>query len=401
MIQARTGETITKTRAGLKSAVITPMTPSSNTNLDNGLTTDAWSIEQFTISIQQYGATMDLNTVTDRVGLASQFLQNAYGNGEQAARSLDTLARNALFSAYMGGNTRVRTSLGSANATISVDDVRGFQTVFVNGIQTAVSSSATMSVTVGANVYTLQAVAVDGSNVSTAYGGVSGTLNFTTSVSTSDGTALNAVVAATAPSIIRAGGVATTAALSSANTLTMANLLDAKAKLELNNVPKADGGFYHIYLDAVSARQLFADPDFKILFQGATAESAAFKSGDMASPFLGMRFIQTHLAPTQTAGVTGFTVRRPIICGQGAIIEGDFAGMAAHDVATSNAIMSMVDGIVMMTREPLDRLQQIIAQSWYWIGGFCTPSDTTTTANTVPTATNAAYKRGCVIEHAG
>ena len=38
----------------------------------------------------------------------------------------------------------------------------------------------------------------------------------------------------------------------------------------------------------------------------------------------------------------------------------------------------------MVTREPIDRLQQIIAQSWYWIGGFCTPSDTTTNPTTVP-----------------
>ena len=333
-IAARTGETITKTRAGLKSAVTSPLSPSSNTNLDNGLTTDAWAVEQFTVTLQMYGATMDLNMVTDRVGLASQFLQNARNNGEQAIRSLDTMARNALFAGYMGGNTRVRVTLGSAGPNVSVDDVRGFQTTFVNGVQTAIGGGVTMSVTVGSNVYTLTSVAVDGSNVSTAYGGISGSLTFSTNVTVNDGTAGNAVVAATAPSIIRAGGVATTAALSSSNVLTMANLLDAKAKLELNSVPKADSGFYHCYLDAVSARQLFADPDFKILFQGATSEVSAFKSGDMASPFLGLRFIQTHLAPTQTAGVAlGLTVRRPIICGQGAIIEGDFAGTAAHDVA--------------------------------------------------------------------
>ena len=54
-----------------------------------------------------------------------------------------------------------------------------------------------------------------------------------------------------------------------------------------------------------------------------------------------------------------------------------------------------------LTREAIDRLQQIIAQSWYWIGGFCAPSDTTTTPNTIPTATNAAFKRAVVVEHIG
>jgi len=94
-------------------------------------------------------------------------------------------------------------------------------------------------------------------------------------------------------------------------------------------------------------------------------------------------------------------VRRPIIVGQGALIEGDFAGMASQDFAPEGALISLVDNVCMVTREPIDRLQQIIAQSWYWIGGFCTPSDTTTTSLTVPTATNAAYKRAVMVEHIG
>jgi hypothetical protein len=91
------GETLTRTRAGLKPSVTIPVVPSTNANLDNGLTPTGWGIEQYTISINHYAATTDLNMVTSRVGIASQFLQNAYVNGEQAARSLDELARNALF----------------------------------------------------------------------------------------------------------------------------------------------------------------------------------------------------------------------------------------------------------------------------------------------------------------
>ena len=55
----------------------------------------------------------------------------------------------------------------------------------------------------------------------------------------------------------------------------------------------------------------------------------------------------------------------------------------------------------MVTREPLDRLQQIIAQSWYWMGGFAAPSDITTLTTIVPTATNAAFKRAVILEHVG
>ncbi len=394
------GEILTKTRAGLKPSVTTPLAPATNTNLDNGLTPTTWGVEQYTISINHYAATTDLNMVTSRVGIMGQFLQNAYTNGEQAARSLDELARNALFAPYFGGNTRVRTTLGAAGPAIAVDDVRGFQTVFVNGVQSPVGGVTSLTVTVGANPYVLIGAATDVSNVSTAPGGVSGTLTFTASISISDATAGNAVQAANASVVIRPNGALTTAALVAGNSLQMANLLDAVAKLRLNAVPEIDG-VYNCYLDPVSARQLFADQDFQRLFTGATSANQVFKQG-MVNDFLGLRFIPTTEAYVQPhPTLPGAVIRRPIICGKGALIEGDFAGMGAEDVAPKDSIVSIVDGVAMVTREPIDRLQQIIAQSWYWIGGFCAPSDTTTNSTVIPTATNAAYKRAVMVEHVG
>jgi hypothetical protein len=394
------GETLTKTRAGLKPSVTIPVAPATNTNLDNGLTPTTWGVEQYTITINLYAATVDLNMVTERVGIASQFLQNAYVNGEQAARSLDELGRNALFGAYLGGNTRVRISLSSAGPIVSVDDIRGFQVTFVNGVQQPVSSTAPMTVTIGANAYTLVAAALDTTNVSTSPNGLSGTLTLSSNVSTSDGTAGNTVIAASGAIIVRPSQRTNTSLILASDTLSMSCLLDAVAKLRMNAVPEIDGA-YNCYLDPVSSRQLFADPDFKQLFQGATSANQVFKNG-MTNDFLGLRFVPTTEAFVQShPTLSGLMIRRPVICGLGALIEGDFAGIATHDVAPADSIISMVDGIAMVTREAIDRLQQIIAQSWYWIGGFCAPSDTTTNATTVPTATNAAYKRAVVVEHVG
>jgi hypothetical protein len=396
------GETLTKTRAGLKPSVTTPLAPATNTNLDNGLTPTTWGVEQYTISINHYAATTDLNMVTSRVGIASQFLQNAYVNGEQAARSLDELARNALFSSYFGGNTRVRTTLVSAGPAVAVDDVRGFLTSFANGVPTAVTAVAPLTVTMGASAYTLVGVTVDAVNVSTAslVGGLSGVLTFSSSVSVADGTAGNSVTAANASVIVRPSQRGNTAELVETDLLTMSCLLDAVAKLRLNAVPEIDG-VYNCYLDPVSARQLFADNDFRQLFQGATSANQVFRAG-MINQFLGLRFIPTTEAYVQSHPLLpNLLVRRPIVCGQGALIEGDFAGMAADDVAPRDSIVSVVDGVAMVTREPIDRLQQIIAQSWYWIGGFATPSDTTTNPTTIPTATNAAFKRAVMLEHVG
>ncbi|OYY04693.1 MAG: DUF4043 domain-containing protein [Acidocella sp. 35-58-6] len=394
------GETLTKTRAGLKPSVTVPLIASNNTNLDNGLISANWGVEQYTITLNFYAATQDLNMVTSRVGIATQFLQNAATNGEQAARSLDELARNALFAPYFGGNTRVNNTLPSASINVVVDDIRGFQTVFVNGIQQSVSPTYPLTATVGSNVYTVVGVTPDAINISTAPNGISGAMQFSGNVLVADGTLGNAVKAATASSIVRPASRATTAALQATDTLTMGNLLDAVALLRRNAVPLVDG-VYNCYLDPVSARQLFADSDFKQLFQGATSSNPVFRQG-MVSDFLGLRFITTTEAYVQNhPNIGGLYVRRPIVCGQGALIEGDFAGMAADDVAPKDSLVNIIDNVAMVTREPIDRLQQIIAQSWYWIGGFCAPSDTTTTPTTVPTATNANYKRAVMIEHIG
>lgn len=394
------GETLTKTRAGLRPSVTTPVAPNSNTNLDNGLSPASWGVEQYTISINHYAATTDLNMVTSRVGIASQFLQNAYVNGEQAARSLDELARNALFNAYFGGNTRVRTTLGSAGPLVAVDDIRGFRNAFVNGVQQPVSSGNPLTVTVGSDAYTLVGAAADATNVSTASNGISGVLTFSENVSIADGTAGNSVIAANASVIVRPAQRGNTSLLGAGDMLTMSCLLDAVAKLRMNAVPEIDG-VYNCYLDPVSARQLFADPDFKQLFQGATSANQVFRQG-MTNDFLGLRFVPTTETFVQAhPSLAGLMIRRPIICGQGALVEGDFAGMGASDVAPADSIVSIVNGVAMVTREPIDRLQQIIAQSWYWIGGFCAPSDTTTNPLTVPTATNAAFKRAVIVEHVG
>jgi len=396
------GETLTKTRAGLRPAVTTPLAPANNTNLDNGLTPGSWGVEQYTLTLFNYASTMDLNLVTSRVGIASQFLQNAYVNGQQAARSLDDLARNALFNAYFAGNTWVRMTIPTAGPTVSVDDLRGFQTAFVNGVQQPVSITNPLSIIIGSDSYSVVGAAVDGTNVSTTPGGISGALTFSLNASIADGTAGNTVLAATASLVLRPNGRTNTTLLQAGDTLALSNVLDAVANLRVNAVPDIDGA-YNCYLDPISARQLFADQDFQRLFIGTTSAVEVFRPGQgVVNDFLGLRFVLTNESYVEPSfAVPGAMVRRPIIVGQGALIEGDFAGMAADDVAPDNSIVTIVDGICMVTREPIDRLQQIIAQSWYWIGGFCAPSDTTTNSTTMATATNANFKRAVMIEHIG
>lgn len=391
------GETLTKTRRGLKAPVTTPLSPSTNTNLDNGLSPAGWTAEQYTLSVNMYGDSIDLNMVTSRVALASQFLENAKVNGVQAAQTVDRVARNALYGAYLGGQTRVSTTLGAPGVTVSVDDIRGFQTVLVNGVVTSVSPSNPLTVTVGAGSYTLTGATADGTNVSTAPNGISGTLTFSGNVSVANGTAGNAVVSAVAPYIVRPPNRVTTAGILATEKLTMQMVLDAVATLRSNNVPPCLAStLYHCHLDDKQLLGLFADADFKLLYRGAYG-SQEYRNGQVID-LLGVRFQSTTEAPQQS--LAGVNVRRAIVCGQGAIIEGSYEDTGYADVGDSVGLKSMVDGICMVTREPIDRLQQIIAQSWYWIGGYAVPTDMTANTTIIPTATNSYHKRAVVIESA-
>lgn len=405
------GETVTKTRAGYLPAVPTPLDPSTNTNLDNGLTPANYANEQFTLAINMYAGTIDLNMVTTMATVVDFFMQNANANGKQAAQTLDFLARNAILNSYMGGNTYVTTTLGSPGTTIAVNDIRGFQNVIVNGVSTPVSNTNTMPVVVGSNEYTLVGVAADVTNTSSARflnsitsqgaGGISGTLTFSTNVSVPDGTLGQAVVSGFAPTIIRPNARNSTYAIQSTDILTMKDIIEGVSTLRQNAVPDIDGK-YNMYLDHQSSVQLFNDPSFQILYRGATLADPTYQNAEVVNG-LDVRFIRTTQAPQQLKGGTsGISIRRPILCGADMLVEGVFESQAAavDNLTQGMGYIEVIDDVVQVIRPQLDRLQQIISQSWFWIGGYVAPTDATATNQIIPTANNAYYKRAVVFETA-
>lgn len=405
------GETITKTRTGLLPAITTPMSPAANSDFTSGLTAQNYAVEQYALAIAQYPGVLQLNLATARVAIASLFLRNVVTLGEQAFRSVDVLAQQALFNTYLGGNSRVRVTLGAAGVTISVDDIRGFQnTRNAAGQVVPISTAFPVNVTVGADVYSLTGSAADGTIVSTAPGGISGTLTFASAVTVADGTALQPVVSAVAPYVIRpstsAGNVmaSATTGIAAANDynagkITMDMILTAKATMSANGVqPVDESGMFHFYADPMQIKGLFSDSAFQLLFRGG-ANTEEYRKGVVAD-ILGVQLIETNLNPVQTLAGVG-TVRRGILVGQGALVEGVFtneAYSAANGGKEDDGSVVVVDGIAMITREPLDALQQVITQSWSYIGGFAVPSDTTANPNTIPTANNSAFKRGIMLE---
>ena len=396
-VPAGVGETITKTRKGRKAPPTAALNPQSiNSGLDNGMTSATYSVEQYTLTMTSYGDTVDTNWIQAGALIADQLLANARNNGVQAATTLERLAKTALFAAYNGGSTFVRTDLGASTTTTAhVDNILGFQYALVLGVPTAVSGSNPLTAveTSGRNAagvnqtLSITGVAADTTNLSCTPGGVSGVITFATATTPVNG---DEVIASNAPAIIRPQGQKSTAGLTASSLLTVQTLLDMRLQLENNGVPPMADGTYALVLSPASHRQLFADQDFKIWYQGRE-QSSVFGEGYILR-MLGLTFLMTTEAPVQPAtvnsglGNTGDAtiqaqVQRPMMIGSEALIKGNFEMLKKYQQAAIQQLskVEVVNDIVHVVRPPLDRLGQNISMSWFWAGGFTVPTDATAT----------------------
>lgn len=424
-INARIGETLTRTRKGRNAPQINPISGANiNLNLDNSLTPSTYSIEQYTITLNQYADTQDVNIMEELAGIADQAIAASRNNGVEAAQVLERLAKIQLFASYNGGNTYVRSDLGTnTTTTVYVDDIRGFQYTSVNGVLTPVSSTYPLTcyeykttvsgVNQSFNVTGAAAAGVSlfpGSNGAGTTDGVAGYLTITgAGLAPVNG---DAIIAANAAYIVRPGGKYSTNELTSTDVLTWGNIMDAVTYLRNAGVPALPNGTYACILDNASLRHLFADQQFSILF-AASSKSKEYVAGDIFELW-GVTFIPTTEAYVQQPNGTDLNVvvRRPIVIGAEAIIQGNFEGMEmwlSRRGVEGNSVsdVMLVNNVAQVLRVPLDRLQQVMSMSWQWVGGFACPTDLTANSSIIPTignnltGGNPLYKRAVIIETAG
>ena len=378
------GATRTSTRKGLLPVVTTPTTGS-----DASVAT--YPLEQWSVSMDQYGQTVATDMLSNLVALASRYAADIQTLGLNAGQSINQLARNKLYTAYKGGRTWVTTD-SSSSVTLAVHDVEGFLTKNVNGVPTAVSSGNALSVTVNGVANT-----VTGASVTSG----AGNLTLGTAISATHG---QAVVSTSAPISIRPTG-STAFDLGSSNVATASLFRSAVARLRKSNVPTVNGN-YVAHVDADTEAQLFADADFKQAYQGR-GDSAVFQDMSIGT-FLGIDWVRNTEAPSITDGGTAasgasgtLTVHRPLVMGAGALIAAPLQGQGQLLTETgvsavpNIAMVNVAAGIdvVLIVRPPQDNFQQKIQSTWSWTGDFGVPSD----ANT---GDRAVFKRCVMLEHA-
>ena len=375
--QGGLGDTKTMTRTGLLTPVPTAITGSD-------ATAATYAIEQWSVTMDQYGNSMDTNMLSSAMALASKFLRDVETLGINAGQTINQLARNKLYSAYAGGRTWATGAITTATALV-VQSVAGFATVLVNGVPTPVSGANPLTVTIAGVANT-----VTGVNPGTQ------TLTLGTAATVAVGAA---VVAATAPVSIRAAGANSAYDLVSSNLVTFQNFRSAVARLRKMNVP-TNGGYYTAQIDPDTEAQLFSDPDFKQALQGRV-DSPIFRDLSIGR-FGGIDWVRNIETPT-TLGSSAqtMTVHRPIVYGASALTAAPMedtsallAGSGVEDIPEIRTIDAApgVD-VTLIVRPPQDRFQQVLSTTWSWVGDYGIPSD-------AGTGDAAIYKRAVVIEHA-
>jgi hypothetical protein len=377
---ANMGDTKTFTRKGLLAPATTPITGSD-------ATAALYGIEQWSVTMDQYGQAVDTNMLQSAMALASKYLADVGTLGINAGQSLNQIARKKLYAAYAGGRTWCTTAGGSSDTSIIVQSTDGFTTVMVNGVLTPVSGANPLNVTIAGSANT-----VTGVNTTTK------TLTLGTARVDVAG---DSVISANAPFSVHPGTKQTGFDLTStsADFATFKLFRAAVARLRKMNVPTLNG-YYVAHIDPDTEAQLFDDADFKQALQGRV-DSPIYRDLSIGR-FGGIDWVRNNEVPTLLGGSGGaVTVHRPIVVGGGVLVAAPFENMGTllsgsgvegvPDISMVNAAPGV--DVARIVRPPQDRLQQTLSTTWAWVGDYGVPSD-------LQTGDAALYKRGVIVEHA-
>lgn len=374
--QGNLGDTKTFTRKGLIAPTTTPL---AGADISGAST---YSIEQWSVTMDQYGISVDTNMLQSAMTLASKYMADVQTLGINAGQSLNRIARDKLYKAYAGGRTWA-TASGTSDTSLVVASVDGFTTVLVNGVPTPVSGATPLNITVSGVANT-----VTGVNA--------GTKTLTLGTARVD-TAGDYVVAANAPVSARTASRNTAYDITTADVATLAMFRSAVTRLRKMNVPTI-GGYYTAHIPPDTEGELFADADFKQALQ-SRVDSPVWRDLSIGR-FAGIDWVRNNEVPTVTSN-SGATVFRPLVVGSGAVVAAPFegtgsllAGTGTEDVPSIRMIQAAPGTqVALIVRPPQDRLQQLVSTSWSYVGDFGVPSDS-------QTGDAALYKRAVMVEHA-
>lgn len=391
------GQTYTFTKKGLLPVVQTAMTPPANTDNTSGLTPVTNSYEQYSVVLNQYAQPVQTNMVSSGISIVDLYKENVEDLGYSAGRSLDTQARRALFQAYAGGRTYL--TAGSSTTSIAVKDVNGFDFVYVNGLRvtTSVSNPHPVTLTENGTPDTRNVTGVTPGALNTDTDRIPGTL--TLDVAVTGAIVGDYVISDYAPVSLRPNGKTTSFNLAANDTLTMSLLNSATKNLMALGVPPHDDTFYHAYLTPDQIQQLQDDGAIQKIYE-THPDSEEFQRGAVAI-VANCKIFMTNAAPNDT-NEAGVSVQRGMVTGKKLGFEVRSSLIAewlnASGISANGHIeFSPTHHIAMVLLKPQDYLQQVVTNTWSFIGNWVAATDVYGGVG----ASTRYYRRAVMVETAG
>jgi hypothetical protein len=369
---------------------------------------------------------------TSSTANANLLMRNIQQLGLQAGQSVDRLARNNLFQAYLQGNTNLIDPAGIGATQLHVASLNGFIETAAPGVSARpqpVSAANPLPATLGVGVaaVSVSIILAAPDNPALPLGPGIVTLS----------AALGAAFAIRSPlksafatRIVRPSGGDSVDNISAADTFVLQQAINAVAVLRQNNVQPHEDGFYHAHISPTANAQVFADPVFQRLNQ-SLPEHVIYKEGFIGT-ISGVMFFMNQQAPDITnvsapgavlpstgllakhgneigadvVNKDGVQIGRTILTGKGALYEryldessafmteAGVTGKIGEFSVVNNGLQILTERIRFIMRAPLDRLQQSVASTWSLSTAFPVPSDITASSS------SAKFKRATVLEFA-
>lgn len=417
---ANTGVEMFMSRPGLLTPIVKPLAVGADPQ------PQTVTYEQWSATLQQFSGAIDTHIPTSATAAANLFLRNIHQLGLQSGQSINRIARNQLFQAYLSGQTLLTAATATTDTQLAVASINGFVDVVIAGTNVAprpVGPANPLPIKLGATgAVSCNVVGAIPNDPAEPLG--PGILLLAAQVGTVVATR-GLVKSAFAPRIVRTGGGATIDALTSAQTVTLQDVINAVAQLRRSNVQPHPDGFYHAHISSIANSQFFADPVFQRLNQ-SLPEHVIYKEGFIGT-ISGVMFFLNNEAPEQTNSGTligtgvnakyateicadainesAINVGRILVTGRGAVYEkflnedafvteAGLNGKVGEFDVVNNNVAVLTERIRLVLRAPMDRLQQVVGAAWSISTSFPIPSDLTAPSGP------ERYKRAIIIEHA-
>lgn len=379
----------------------------------------SYQLEQWESTLQNYASTIDTHMPTSVQAIADLLMQNAAQLGMQSAQTLNRLVRDRMHNAAEAGWTVANgAASGGSSVNLTVKRLNGFTRArnpnLSNGSRVRfdqVSSTNPLAITIGGTARNVIGYTPDTAGDELG----PGTLLLSAAANWAD---RDAVLSVDRSGTLFVGGGNRVDDLGVTDLPRLQDIRNMVTRLRRNNIPRHPDGDYHAHIGPVSESQLLADTEIQRMLTGRPENymyqdfvvgrilNVAFVQNNEAptpltvDPYDGATFSQEDpFAPelTNDGTTTGMEVQRILFSGYGGIFEyfqdpamylteAGITGKMGDVQVSNNGVEINADRIKLIMRAPLNRLQDMVATSWRFVGDWVCRTDAST-------GDSARYKR--------